>query len=136
MRPKKIVLYFDQSDTELSLMKFLLETHGYRVLTAQFEQEAVALFVAFQVDLAMVTNHKEDERGTKLAERLKTISAQVPIILLVEGSSPQFTVSDAMVARKNCDSKELLERVKMMSARKRGPRKNTERTVPAAAVMA
>ena len=123
MRPKKVILSVDSSDTELSLMKFLLETHGYRVLTAQFIQEAVALFVAFPVNLAIVTNRELDDTGSRVAERLKRIAGHVPIILLIEGSPPQFTVSDAMVARKNCDSKELLERVRIMTARKRGPRK-------------
>jgi hypothetical protein len=36
-------------------------------------------------------------------------------------------VADAVMARKNCTSFELLERVKVMSARKRGPRKGAHR---------
>ena len=136
MRPKKIVLCVDENETDLSLMKFLLETHGYRVLTAQFIQEAVALFVAFPVNLAIVTNRELDDTGSRVAERLKRISGHVPIMLLVEGSSPQSTVSDAMVARKKCDAAELLARIKVMSACKRGPRKGAQRIVPAAAVMA
>jgi hypothetical protein len=36
-----------------------------------------------------------------------------------------------MLAKKNCSSHELLERIKVMSARKRGPRKGTQRVVSA-----
>jgi hypothetical protein len=39
----------------------------------------------------------------------------------------QLHVADAMVAKKNCSPLELLDRIKLMSARKRGPRKGTVR---------
>jgi hypothetical protein len=35
--------------------------------------------------------------------------------------------ADAMLAKKNCSPQELLERIKVMSARKRGPRKGSVR---------
>jgi hypothetical protein len=35
-----------------------------------------------------------------------------------------------MVAKKNCSPLELLERIKLMSARKRGPRKGAQRLTP------
>jgi hypothetical protein len=40
--------------------------------------------------------------------------------------------ADALLAKKNCTPQELLERIKIMSARKRGPRKGTLRMAPAA----
>jgi hypothetical protein len=36
--------------------------------------------------------------------------------------------ADALLAKKNCSSQELLEKIKVMSARKRGPRKGSVRT--------
>jgi hypothetical protein len=38
--------------------------------------------------------------------------------------------ADALLAKKNCSSLELLERIKVMSARKRGPRKGAQRVLP------
>ena len=38
-------------------------------------------------------------------------------------------MADAVMARKNCSSQELLERIKVMSARKRGPRKGAQRVM-------
>jgi hypothetical protein len=39
-------------------------------------------------------------------------------------------VADAVLVRKNCSTQELLERIKVMSARKRGPRKGAQRFTP------
>ncbi len=47
----------------------------------------------------------------------------------------QIHTADAMLARKNCSTLELLERIKVMSARKRGPRKGAQR-MPQAAELA
>ncbi len=38
----------------------------------------------------------------------------------------EMHAADALLAKKNCSPLELLERVKVMSARKRGPRKGTQ----------
>jgi hypothetical protein len=38
--------------------------------------------------------------------------------------------ADALLAKKNCSPLELLERIKVMSARKRGPRKGSLRQAP------
>jgi hypothetical protein len=39
-------------------------------------------------------------------------------------------MADALMAKKNCSPHELLERIKVMSARKRGPRKGAQRHIP------
>jgi hypothetical protein len=39
----------------------------------------------------------------------------------------EMYAADALLAKKNCSPQELLERIKVMSARKRGPRKGTVR---------
>ena len=38
----------------------------------------------------------------------------------------EMHTADAVLAKKNCTSQELLERIKVMSARKRGPRKGSQ----------
>ena len=44
----------------------------------------------------------------------------------------QIHAADALLAKKQCTPQDLLERIKQMSARKRGPRKGTLRQVPPA----
>jgi CheY-like chemotaxis protein len=67
--------------------------------------------------------------GIELIAKLKQIASHVPMILLSDaqqaGSEPHR--ADAVIAKKSCTPLELLERIKIMSARKRGPRKGTVR---------
>lgn len=130
MRPKKVILCVDDNEQELSVLKFTLETNGYRVLAAGSGQEAIAAFTAaLQIDLVLADTHMPQMSGIQLAERLKRMRAHVPMLLLGDAQAPggEIHAADAVMARKNCTSFELLERVKLMSARKRGPRKGAHR---------
>jgi len=42
----------------------------------------------------------------------------------------EMHAADALLSKKNCSSQELLDRIKVMSARKRGPRKGSQRVPP------
>lgn len=130
MRPKKVILCVDDNEQELSVLKFMLTTNGYRVLSATNGQEAIAQFAsAPQIDLVVTDSNMPQMSGSQLVERLKRMASHVPMILLGEGQAmnSEIHAADAMLARKNCSSQELLERIKVMSARKRGPRKGTQR---------
>jgi two-component system response regulator CpxR len=133
MRPKKVLLCVDDNEQELSVTKFMLETNGYRVLAATTGQEAISIFgSAPQIDLVLADATMPQMSGRQLVERLKRLKNYVPMMLL--GDTPAATgemhAADAMVARKNCSTQELLERIKVMSARKRGPRKGAQRVAP------
>lgn len=130
MRPKKVLLYVDDNEQELSVAKFMLETNGYRVLTATSGQEAITIFNATaQIDLVLADATMPQMNGRQLVERLKRLKNYVPMMLLGDGQAAgaELHVADAMIARKSCTTQELLERIKVMSARKRGPRKGTQR---------
>jgi CheY-like chemotaxis protein len=132
MRPKKVLLCVDDNEQELSVTKFMLETNGYRVLAATNGQEAIAIFAtAPQIDLVLADTTMPQMSGGQLVERLKRMRGYVPMMLLADGqaASAEIHVADAMVARKNCSTQELLERIKVMSARKRGPRKGAQRVM-------
>jgi len=133
MRPKKVLLCVDDNEQELSVLKFMLETNGYRVLAASNGQEAIAVFAtAPQIDLVLTDTTMPQMSGGQLVERLKRMRGHVPMILLgdAQAASGELHVADAMLARKNCSTQELLERIKVMSARKRGPRKGAQRIMP------
>jgi CheY-like chemotaxis protein len=129
MRPKKIILCVDDNALELSVLKFMLSTNGYRVLSATNGQEAVTIFSETQVDLVLADFAMPQMNGSQLVERLKQIASHVPMILLGEPQKmgSELHRADAMLAKKNCSPLELLERIKVMSARKRGPRKGSVR---------
>jgi len=130
MRPKKVILCVKNNEQELSELRFMLSTNGYRVLSASNGQEAIAIFAASpQVDLVLADTSMPGMSGVQLAERLKHVRYHAPTILLgdVPPVSGEIHVADAVMAKRNCSSLELLERIKIMSARKRGPRKGAQR---------
>jgi DNA-binding response OmpR family regulator len=134
MRPKKIILCVDDNEQELSVLKFMLATNGYRVLSASSGQEAIGLFAETPVDLVLADFGLPQMNGGQLVERLKQIAVHVPMILLGDPQrmGGEIYAADALLAKKNCSPQELLERIKIMSARKRGPRKGSQRLLPAA----
>lgn len=113
-------------------MSFMLTTNGYRVVTATSGQEAIGIFAGLQVDLVLADFAMPQMNGHQLVNRLKQIAGHVPMILLgdLQAMSGQIHAADALLAKKNCSSQELLERIKIMSARKRGPRKGSLRQAP------
>ncbi len=132
MRPKKIILCVNDNEQELSIMSFMLNTNGYRVVPATNGQDAIELFSGMQVDLVLADYTMPQMNGNQLVNRLKQIASHVPMILLgdMQAMGGQMHVADALIAKKQCTTQELLERIKIMSARKRGPRKGTMRQAP------
>jgi two-component system, OmpR family, response regulator CpxR len=129
MRPKKVILCVDDNEQELSVLAFMLTTNGYRVLSALSGPEAIGIFSETSVDLVLSDFAMPQMNGDQLVGRLKQLGAHVPMILL---GDPQkmggdLHAADALLAKKNCSAQELLERIKTMSARKRGPRKGSIR---------
>jgi CheY-like chemotaxis protein len=145
MRPKKTILCVDDNEQALSVRKFLLETRGYRVHTALSAQEAIALFTSTQIDLVLADLGLPQMDGNTLIGRLKEISPEVPMILTSDTvrAGDRAHRADLFLTKGSCSSAELIERIRMMSARKRGPRKSTpvpspsapSPAVPAAAVL-
>jgi two-component system, OmpR family, response regulator CpxR len=138
MRPKKIILCVNDNEQELSVMSFMLNTNGYRVVPATNGQEAIELFSGMQVDLVLADYAMPQMNGAQMVSRMKQIASHVPMILLGDPQSMggQIHLADALLAKKQCSPQELLERVKIMSARKRGPRKGTMRQAPVAELAA
>jgi CheY-like chemotaxis protein len=132
MRPKKVILCVDDNEQELSVLKFMLATNGYRVVSATNGKEAIGVFAETAVDLVLADYSMPQMNGCQLIERLKQIAAHVPMILLGDPQkmTGEMHAADALLAKKNCTPQELLERIKTMSARKRGPRKGSQRTAP------
>src|ERR1035441_5793976 len=128
MRPKKVILCVDDNEQELSVLKFMLATNGYRVISACNGQDAIGIFVETPVDLVLADFAMPQMNGCQLVERLKQIAAHVPMILLGDPQKMggEMHSADALLAKKNCTPQELLERIKVMSARKRGPRKGAQ----------
>ena len=132
MRPKKVILCVDDNEQELSVLRFMLSTNGYRVLSAATGQEAIEMFSENVVDLVLTDQNMPHMSGILLVQRLKQVASHVPMVLLCDPQrmAGEMHMADALLSKKNCSPQELLERVKIMSARKRGPRKGSVRHTP------
>ena len=75
MRPKKVILCVDDNEQDLSVLKFMLVTNGYRVVAATNGQEAIALFAENQVDLVLADHampHMNTNTGAVSASTLRS----------------------------------------------------------------
>lgn len=128
MRPKKTILCVDDNEQTLSVRKFLLETRGYRVYTAINGSEAINLFSSMPFDLVLTDLGLPQMDGNALIGHLKEISPEVPMILTSDTvrAGERTHRADAFLAKGCCTPAELIERIRVMSARKRGPRKHAQ----------
>lgn len=125
MRPKKTILCVDDNEGALSVRKFLLETRGYRVLAFQIPEEALEQFRQGGVDLVLSDLNMPGLDGNELARRMKEIAPDVPI-LLISGCVKAYERAghaDCFLPKGACSPLEVLDKVRMMLARKRGPKK-------------
>jgi DNA-binding response OmpR family regulator len=122
MRPKRIILYVSASETDLGLMRFMLTTNGYAVRTTQDVDQAVAIMTQVNIALVMI----DADLGRDAVARVKQIDLHPPVILRGDPLEIERAgyVADAVVSTL-IGTAELLERIKVMSARKRGPKKGS-----------
>jgi two-component system, OmpR family, response regulator CpxR len=127
MRPKKTILCVDDNEQALSVRQFMLETRGYRVVSRTCPKEALELFMLGGIDLVLSDLVMPQMDGNELVRRMKELSPEVPIILL-SGSVKAFeraNRADAFLPKGGCSAVEILDRIRLLIARKRGPRKAT-----------
>src|ERR1700728_647928 len=126
MRPKKTILCVDDNEQALAVRKFLLETRGgYRVVAACNAKEAMERFHVGGIDLVLSDLVMPHMDGNEMVRRLKEIAPEVPMIL-ISGSVKTFdhgNRADAFLPKGNSNPADMLERIRVMIARKRGPRK-------------
>jgi len=131
MRPKKTILCIDQNEQALAVRKFMLTTRGYRVVTALSSHEALDIFRRGGVDLVLSDLLLPEMDGNEMVRRMKDISPEIPTIL-VSGTVKNFeraNRADAFLPKGACTPVEVLERIRVMIARKRGPKKAVPRPV-------
>jgi CheY-like chemotaxis protein len=136
MRPKKTILCVDDNEQALSVRKFMLETRGYRVLASLVPEQALESFHSGGIDLVICDLNMPRMDGNELARRMKEIAPEVPI-LLVSGCVKAYdraTHGDCFLPKGACSPVEMLDKAKIMLARKRGPKKSSFVPEPNSAV--
>jgi two-component system, OmpR family, response regulator CpxR len=103
----------------------MFETWGYRVLTAISSEQALELVREGGIDLVLSDLVMPYMDGNELVRRVKELAPEVPAIL-ISGSVKAFDRADradAFLPKGACSPVEVLERIRVMVARKRGPKK-------------
>lgn len=125
MKPKRTILCVDDNEQSLSIRKVMLETRGYRVVACTGGEEALSLFKKGGVDLVLTDLVMPGIDGTKLIEEIKTLSPETPAILL-SGKVRMYdrdTRADVFLPKGMYAPVELLERIRILLVRKRGPKR-------------
>jgi two-component system response regulator CpxR len=130
MKPKRTILCVDDNEQSLSIRKVLLETRGYRVVTCQSGDEALTRFKRGGIDLVLADLIMPGLDGAKLIEEIKSLSPRTPAILL-SGKVRIYdrdTQADVFLPKGMYAPAELLERIRLLLVRKRGPSRALPRT--------
>lgn len=132
MRPKKVILCVDSNEQTLAVRTFLLETRGYRVVAATDAQGALEHLEGFEqgtVDLLISDLLLTGIDGNELVRRAKSMHPMLPT-LIVSGTVTNYDralAADAFLPKGASSPAELLDRIKVLVARKRGPKKHMPR---------
>jgi CheY-like chemotaxis protein len=135
MRPKKTILCVDDNDQHLSIRKFMLETKGYNVITCTNGKDALEAFNKGGVDLILCDLMMPEMNGAEVVKMIKASSPDTPAIIF-SGKIKIYDKdlhADVFLPKGMYAPTELLERIRLLTIRKRGPKKAR---VPAASLPA
>lgn len=127
MKPKRTILCVDDNEQALSIRKVMLETRGYRVIACTSSKEALEEFQKGGVDLVLSDLVMPGIDGHALIDEIKKISPQTPAILF-SGKIKIYERdmrADVFLPKGMYAPAELLERIRVMLVRKRGPKRAT-----------
>jgi two-component system, OmpR family, response regulator CpxR len=132
VRTKKTILCIDDNEQSLSIRKFMLETRGYNVIACTNSREAIEAFERQPADLILSDLMMPEVDGAELIRKIKTISPSTPAILF-SGKVKIYENemhADLFLPKGMYAPTELLERIRLLLVRKRGPKKAADRIAP------
>ena len=139
MRPKKTILCVDDNEQVLSVRTFLLETRGYRIIAVKNAQEALEVVersLPGSLDLILCDLLMPQMDGNELVRRAKQLHPGLPA-MIVSGTVNAFDRAlhaDVFLPKGASSPAEMIERIRVLVARKRGPKKAVTPTASQPAV--
>ncbi len=132
MRPKKVILCVDDNEQVLSVRTFLLETRGYRVLSVSTSEEALdhlRAAVPGTIDLLLCDLLMPQMDGNELVRRAKQLHPGLPAMIVsgTVNAADRALHADVFLPKGACSPAEMIERIRVLVARKRGPKKQVVR---------
>ena len=138
MKPKKTILCVDDNEQALSIRKVMLETRGYRVIACNNGESGLEAFRRGGVDLVLTDLIMPVVDGSRLIEEVKRLSPQTPTVL-ISGRVKIYernTLADVFLSKGMYEPVDLLEEIRVLLVRKRGPKRTVEMHSRAAAALA
>lgn len=135
MKPKRTILCVDDNEQSLSHRKIMLETRGYRVTTFTSGEDALARFLEGGIDLVIADMAMPGLDGPQLINRIKELSPQTPAILISSKVRiyDHDSQADVFLAKGMYSPADLLERVRQLLVRRRGPKRTQQQRLAAMA---
>jgi len=129
MKPKRTILCIDDNEQTLSHRKIVLETRGYRVASFARGEDALERFRQGGIDLVIADLAMPGLDGPQLIARIKQISPQTPAILISSKVRiyDHDSQADVFLTKGMYAPADLLERVRLLLMRKRGPKRMLQR---------
>ena len=78
---KANILYIDDKPDRLALLRAMLESHDYKVLTAEYGRKGLELFLSEAVDLVILDFHMPGMNGDEVAGKMRQMRPEVPIVI-------------------------------------------------------
>ena len=125
MKPKRIILCVDDNEQSLSHRKIMLETRGYRVASFSRGEDGLARFQEGGIDLVIADMAMPGLDGPQLIAKIKELSPQTPAILISSKVRiyDHESKADVFLAKGMYAPVDLLERIRLLLIRKRGPKR-------------
>lgn len=119
MRPKKTILLACRDEVKCSLLRFLLQNHGYHVFGAGPED----VFT----DMALII----DDAQLATEDLACSVHPDVPLLVLLRKDRAGVNYPTRAILMPQCIANiDLLDRIRMMMSRKRGPKKREHFVIP------
>lgn len=108
------ILCIDDEQTALQLRQSVLESAGYKVITAKSGARGVQVFRSEPVDAVVLDYWMADMNGMQAAREIRKLSSKVPIIILSaygELLDESLGIADLWIRKGEEDPQFLLDRI-------------------------
>jgi len=121
----KTIFFVEDDSVVVQVYRAKLLREGFGVEVAEDGLVAVKMLAAVKPDVVVLDLMMPKLNGAKLIEQLKSISPETPALLLSGCVSccPEEHLADAWIPKGELAPMELLERIRVLLIRKRGPKR-------------
>jgi CheY-like chemotaxis protein len=127
MRPKKRILLAGSDEDRVGVLRYMLETNGFAVTTALTAADAIARMHDAPQPFELLVCEWPMQEMPRMLDAAHAPERHTPSLVIARSvvEPPEGIIADGILTRPNWCSTELLAKAKMLSARKRGPRKGS-----------